>query len=60
MYNEAVYRLFVAFCCKQFQLKRPSIEKLKLKHFDGVFGIFWFFGILKICGFVFVKINLTL
>ena len=28
-----------------------------VKHLDGVFGMFLFFGILKICGFVFVKIN---
>ena len=28
------------------------MEKLKFKHLDGVFGMFWFFGILKTSGFV--------
>ena len=35
------------------------MEKLKFKHLDGVFGIFWFFANLKIRGFVFVGINLV-
>ena len=60
IYNEVVYWLFLSFLCRQFKLERSSTEKLKLKHLDGVFRMFWFFGILKICGFVFMKINLIL
>ena len=36
------------------------MEKLKLKQLHGVFGMLLFFGILKICGFVYVRINCTL
>ena len=36
------------------------MEKLKFKYLDGVFGMFWFFGILKISGFVIVEIKLIL
>ena len=32
------------------------MEKLKFKHVDGVFGMFWFFTILKTRGFEFVKL----
>ena len=39
IYTEAVYWLILAFSCKQFQLKGPSTEKLKLKHFDGVLNL---------------------
>ena len=28
--------------CKQFKLERLLIEKLKFKHLNGVFGVFWF------------------
>ena len=34
------------------------MEKLKFKHVDGVFGTHLFFGILKIRGFVYVRMNL--
>ena len=44
----------------QFKLGRPSTEKIKFKHLDGVFEMFHFPEILIICGFVFVKINLML
>ena len=32
---------------KQFMLERTMAENLKSKHFDGVFGMLWFFGIKK-------------
>ena len=50
------YVLFSNLPCMQFKLERPSTEKLKFKHIDGVFGIFWFFDIHKTRGFEFVKI----
>ena len=40
--------------------KYISLVVVVVKHLDGGFGMFLFFGILKICGFVFVKINLIL
>ena len=39
------------------KFERPSTEKLKLKHLYQVFKMPLFFGILKICGFVFVRKN---
>ena len=56
IYNRAVYWLFPTFTCKQFKLERPSMEKLKFKHLNRVFGMLRFFEVLKICGFAFVKI----
>ena len=53
-----LYWLFSIFSCKTFKSERPWMNKLTFKHLNKVFGIFWFFGILKIPGFVFVKINL--
>ena len=40
--------------------KRPLMERLKFKHLDGVFGMILFFGILKISGFVYVRMNFIL
>ena len=54
-YNAAVYRLFPTLPCKRFKLERPSTEKLKFYHLDKVYGMFWFFGILKAQGYVCVK-----
>ena len=44
----------------QFKLERSLTKKLKLKHLDGVMGTLRLFGILKIRGFVFVRIRLIL
>ena len=46
--------------CKQFMLERASMVKTKFKCLDGVFEMFCFLEILKICGFVFMKTNLIL
>lgn len=35
-----VYQVFSTSSFKQFKLERPEMEKLKSKHFDGVFEIF--------------------
>ena len=35
-------------CLSTFNLERPLTEKLKFKHFDGVFGMLLLSGILKI------------
>ena len=40
MYNGAVDRLFPTLPCIQFKLERPSMEKLRFKHLDEVFGMF--------------------
>ena len=42
------------------KIVRALMEKQKLKRLEGGFAMFWFFGILKIRGFVFVVINLLL
>ena len=60
VYNGSVYQLFTTLPCKQFNCERPSMEKQKFKHLDGVFGMPCFFGNLKICGFVFMRKNLIL
>ena len=44
-------------CLPIFRLERPLTEKVKFKHLDGVFEMLSFLGILKICGFVYVRIN---
>ena len=36
------------------------MEKLKLKHLDGVFRLLIFFGILKMSGVIFLRICLIL
>ena len=54
IYNGPVYRLFPTLPCKQFRwydFQRRNAW-IKFKYFDRVLGIFWFFRILKICGFV--------
>ena len=50
------------FLCKQFKLDR-STEKLKFQHLngsDGAIRMLWFVEALKICGSVFVRINLII
>ena len=50
------------FLCKQFKLDRPT-EKLKFQHLngsDGAIRMLWFVEALKICGSVFVRINLII
>ena len=40
---------FPTLPCKPFKLERALTEKLKCKHLDRVFEMFYFFEILKIC-----------
>ena len=44
-------------CLPIFRVERPLTEKLKFRHLDVVFGMLFFFGILKVHGFVYVRIN---
>ena len=54
--QQSFYRLFPTLPCKQFKLEWPWTKKLKLKHLHAVFAMLWLLGILKISGFVFVRI----
>ena len=54
--QQSFYRLFPTLLCKQFKLEWPWTKKLKLKHLHAVFAMLWLLGILKISGFVFVRI----
>ena len=40
-----------------FQVGRPLVEKLKLKHLYGVFEMLLFFGILEMCRLVYAIKN---
>ena len=42
-------------CWLTFKLERSLMDKLKHKRLNGVFGMVSFFGILKICGFVYLR-----
>ena len=48
---------FMFFMLPTFKLERALMEKLQFKDFDGMLGILLLFGILKICCFVYVRIN---
>ena len=51
-----LYLLFHMLPCKQIVLERTSTEKLEFKCLNGMFGMVWFFEILKTFTFVFMKI----
>ena len=40
-----------------FQVGRPLVEKLKLKHLYGVFEMLLFFGIVEMCRLVYAIKN---
>ena len=54
--QQSFYRLFPTLPCKQFKSEWPWTKKLKLKYLHAVFAMLWLLGILKISGFVFVRI----
>ena len=56
-YNESVYQFVPTLPTNNLGWK-GFWQRSYFKNLNGVFAMFWFFEILKIHGFVFVKINL--